>query len=261
MKYQWRFRGLALLLGLVISVGITHVEAQKVGEKAPDFEVKLLNGETFKLSDNIGNVVFMFFFGNTCASCKAVGPTVESSVYQEFKNEDFVALGLDTWDSSSGVNSVSGFKNSTGITFPLALKAGSVAASYETSYDQLVVIDRDGILVQKGTDGAAADLNNAVMAIDESLMAAGIFGSPAAESGLKIYPLPANDVIHFESGEALGLIRIYDTSGKLVLVENNDSPRGVLSHAFNVSKLSQGLYYYMVQKSDGPASGKLLIQR
>lgn len=262
MKNKSSIRGLIMLLGMVVSMGTTHADAQTVGEAAPDFEVDLLGGGTFKLSDHQGKVVFMFFFGNTCPSCKAVGPTVESSIYQAYKdNSDFVALGLDTWDSSSGVNSVTGFKNSTGITFPLALKAGSVAADYVTSYDHLVVIDRDGVLAHKGSNGAANDVNNAISAIDESLMTAGIFGRPAVESGVRIYPVPANDVIHFESEEAMGQIKIYNAAGKLVLVENNGSRQGVLSHALTVSSLSFGLYYYTVQKEDGPASGKLLIQR
>lgn len=262
MKKQSRIRGLSMLLGLLVSLGMTRANAQTVGEAAPDFEVDLLGGGTFKLSDQEGKVVFLFFFGNTCPSCIAVGPTLESSIYQAYKeNSDFVALGLDTWDSSSGVNSVTGFRNSTGITFPLALKAGSVAADYVTSYDHLVVIDRDGVLAHKGSNGAANDVNNAINAIDVSLMAAGIFSRPAVEPGVRIYPIPANDVIHFESEEAMGQIRIYNAAGKLVLVENNGSRQGVLSHALNVSSLSLGLYYYRVQKADGPASGKLLIQR
>lgn len=262
MKKQSRIRGFIMLLGMMVSLAMSNAYAQTVGEAAPDFEVDLLGGGTFKLADQKGKVVFLFFFGNTCPSCKAVGPTVESSIYQAYKdNSDFVALGLDTWDSSSGVNSVTGFKNSTGITFPLALKAGSVAADYVTSYDHLAVIDRDGVLAHKGSNGAANDVNNAIKAIDESLMAAGIFSRPALESGLKIYPVPANDLIHFESEEAMGQISIYDAAGKLVLVENHESRQGVFTHAFSVGSLDLGLYYYQVQKSDGPVSGKLIIQR
>ncbi len=250
-----------MLIAMIISMGMTHASAQTVGEAGPDFEVSLLDGGTFKLSDQKGKVVFLFFFGNTCPSCKAVGPTVESSIYQAFKDdENFVALGLDTWDSSSGVNSVTGFKNSTGITFPLAIKAGSVAADYSTSYDHLAVIDSDGNLVHKGTDGASNDVNNAISVINESLMTAGIFGKPSAESGVRVWPVPARDVIHFESEEALGQIRIYDAVGKLALVEQEELQQGALSHSIAVSTLRKGIYFYTIEKADGIVSGKLLIQ-
>lgn len=262
MKNQLKIRGLIVAAAMMVSMGTTQLNAQTVGEAAPDFEVNLLEGGTFKLSEKKGKVVFLFFFGNNCPSCKAVGPTVESSIYQEYKdNEDFVALGLDTWDSSSGVNSVTGFKNSTGITFPLALKGGSVESAYKTSYDHLAVIDRDGNLVHKGTDGASNDVNNAINAINTSLMAAGIFNKHSGESGVRVWPVPASDVVHFESEEALGQINVYDAAGKLVLVEQEESRQGLLNHTLAVHSLRKGIYFYTIQKSDAVVSGKLLIQR
>jgi len=262
MKNQLKIRGLIMATVMAFSLGFTHLDAQKLGEAAPDFEVDLLGGGSFKLSDQEGKVVFLFFFGNACSSCKSVGPTLESSIFQEFKgDEDFVALGLDTWDSSSGENSVSGFKNSTGITFPLAIKAGAVAAAYETAYDHLVVIDRDGNLVHKGTDGASNDVNNAISAIDASLMAAGLFSKSSGESGVRVWPVPAGDVVHFKSEETLGHINIYSAAGKLVLVDQEESLQGVFSHTLDVQTLRKGVYFYTIQRKDGIVSGKFLIQR
>jgi hypothetical protein len=34
-----------------------------VGEMAPDFELQTSNGDTFRLSDHIGKVVFIYFIG------------------------------------------------------------------------------------------------------------------------------------------------------------------------------------------------------
>lgn len=262
MKNQLNIRGLIMAMAMVISLGMTPLNAQNVGEAAPDFEVDLLEGGTFKLSEQKGKVVFLFFFGNTCPSCKAVGPTLESSIFQVYKeNENFVALGMDTWDSSSSEYSVNGFKSSTGITFPLAIKAGTVAESYKTSYDHLAVIDSDGNLAHKGTDGASNDVNNVIGAIEASLMTAGILNRTSEVSGVRVWPVPANDVVHFESEEKLGQINVYNAAGKLVMLELEKSQQGVLNHTLAVHKLSKGIYFYTIQKSDGIVSGKLLIQR
>ncbi len=87
MKNQEKIRSWILVVGFMLTIGISPAYGQTVGEMGPDFEVNTLGGGTFKLSDQRGKVVFVFLFGNTCPSCKAVGPTVESSIYQHFKDE------------------------------------------------------------------------------------------------------------------------------------------------------------------------------
>jgi peroxiredoxin len=262
MKNQLKIKGSFIIAALVVSMGMTQSYGQTVGEAGPDFKVNLLGGGTFKLSDNIGKVVFVFLFGNTCPSCKAVGPTVESSIYQKFKNDpDFVAIGLDTWDSSSGESSVTAFQKSTGITFPLAIKAKSVELAYKTTYDRFMVIDRDGVLAHKGTVGASNDVNNTISAIEQSLMVSGLSGLSAAEAGVRVYPLPAGNEVHFDSDEPISQIRIYDAAGKLVLDESGLSGAGVLTRTLTVSALKKGLYFYSLQRADGFVSGKLIIQR
>lgn len=43
--------------------------AAKVGSPAPDFSVKLLDGSTFKLSEQRGKVVVLYFWANWCLPC------------------------------------------------------------------------------------------------------------------------------------------------------------------------------------------------
>ena len=42
-------------------------------------------------------------------------------------------------------------------------------SAYQTTYDRLLVIDKDGILVHKGVVVASNDIDNAVAAIVQSL--------------------------------------------------------------------------------------------
>jgi len=259
MKNQMTRRGVIVLAAIMFTFGMVRLSGQNVGEAAPDFEVNLLGGDTFKLSDQKGKVVLLFFFGNNCSLCKAAGPKIESSLYQAFiARNDFVALGLDTW-AGSGESSVTGFKKSAGITFPLAMNASSVASNYGTQYDRLAVIDRDGVLAHKGLIGASNDVNNALAAINASLMVAAVSDKDIPSVGLKVFPIPASDVVHFETKKNILGIRIYDASGRLVL-EDVAGPT-TKKRSLQLESLKRGLYLYSLQIEGGVSSGKLLIQR
>ncbi|HCI71008.1 MAG TPA: hypothetical protein DHV30_10600, partial [Balneola sp.] len=94
-----------------------------------DFTLTSLSNEQITLSDLKGKVVYIFFFGSNCPHCRDNGPITETDIYQNFKDEDnFVALGLDTWNTSAG--EVNTFKNITGITYPLLLNARQTLVDY-----------------------------------------------------------------------------------------------------------------------------------
>ncbi len=126
-----------------IAVAGTSMFAQNVGDPAPDFSYQSLSGDTVRLSDYTGKVVFLFLFGNGCPSCKSIGNDTETRVQAVYgSRDDFQALGLDLWNSTSSVTSVTGFKSTTKISYPLLLKAGDMEQKYSTTYDRLLVIDQ-----------------------------------------------------------------------------------------------------------------------
>jgi len=239
---------------------------QAVGDPAPGFSVDLLGGGNFSLDAQEGKVVLIFFFGNGCPFCITSGPSVEE-LYNSYKADpDFVAVGLDTWNSSSSETSVEGFKNASGVTFPLALLAGSVSTSYGITYDRLVVIDRDGKIRHKGTTAAvndAAGANTAIAAAlaDEGMVMTSLENHDPEEFG--VYPLPANEVLYFTTNgqnASTANLQIYDISGKIQM--NTDlalsSDEGTFSA--DVSKLKAGVYFYKFKRQGEEQKGKILIQ-
>ena len=248
-----------MVVALAMAITGLTLNAQTVGEAGPDFEVTLLSGSSFKLSDQQGKVVLVFFFGNSCPSCKAAAPFVESDIFQEFSdNENFVAVGLDTWDSSSSTSSVTAFKNSTGVTFPLGVKAGDVASDYGSTYDRLLVIDQDGVLVHKGTGGAKNDIGNAVEAIQEVLTVMSIGSEKGISTRIKAYPVPANDVLYLQSDERIGQISIYDVGGKQVRSLNYEGGSSAEERTVSLAGLSGGMYFYQAETQSGIYTGKFL---
>lgn len=135
---------------------------------APDFSLTSLDSKTVKLSDYSNKVVVLFFFGNECPSCKAAAPGINSSLYTPYASRaDYQIIGLDVWDGNAA--KVQGFKNTTSVGFPLLLTASSVATSYKTTYDRLVVIDKTGKIVFNGAQGASSDVSAAKAKVDELL--------------------------------------------------------------------------------------------
>lgn len=142
-----------------------------VGKTAPTFMYTSLSGQQISLSDFQGKVVYIFFYGAGCPHCRSNGPVTESQINTQFKSDsNFVALGLDTWNSSSSANT--SFKNSTGITYTLLLNAQQSLVDYygnSTSYDRSVVIDTNGNIAYQGSGFVNTDVNKVVETIETEL--------------------------------------------------------------------------------------------
>ena len=135
---------------------------------APEFTLTSLTSTTVKLSDSKNKVVVLFFFGNGCPSCRAAAPSVNSQLNTPYASRgDFQMYGIDQWDGNSA--SVQNFQTITGVSFPLLLMGSSVAASYKTTYDRIVVIDKTGKIMFSGTQNASSDIVAAKAKIDALL--------------------------------------------------------------------------------------------
>lgn len=161
---------LALLLACSSSSTSTGIE-EAVGVDAPSFTYTSLSNTQVSLSDYSGKVVYLFFYGANCPHCISNGPITESQIYQTFKDdENFVALGLDTWNLSASANT--SFQNSTGISYTLLLNARQSLVDYygnAGSYDRSVVISADGKIAYKGSGFVNSDVNTVVSTIEQEL--------------------------------------------------------------------------------------------
>jgi cytochrome oxidase Cu insertion factor (SCO1/SenC/PrrC family) len=80
-----------LVLSLFLLNFVGNIDAQSVGDQAPDFTLSTVNGTSFTLSNQQGKVVFIFIFGYACPHCLANGNNTQTGIYQKYKNnEDFV---------------------------------------------------------------------------------------------------------------------------------------------------------------------------
>ena len=117
------------------------------GEPAPEFELPLLGGGQWALSDHRGHRVILNFFATWCDACRAEMPGFQAQAAKHAEH-DWVFVGVDVMESAGAVEA---FRDEFRLTFPLVLdEAGWITRRYVVQGTPTnVVIDRDGLVVDR----------------------------------------------------------------------------------------------------------------
>lgn len=116
------------------------------GLAAPDFALRAVAGPNVRLSEHIGQVVVISFWGSGCDGCRAQLQALEND-FSRYQAQGLRVYGVEVADDP--VEALR-FAHGTRVTFPLLLDpAKAVARLYDV--DNLpftVLIDRDGKIRQ-----------------------------------------------------------------------------------------------------------------
>ncbi|MBI5378751.1 MAG: redoxin domain-containing protein [Nitrospirae bacterium] len=113
------------------------------GRIAPDFEIEFVNGEAFKLSEQVGRrVIILNFFAAWCGPCKAEMPEI-NKYFDTHREEPFLLIGIDADES---VETVKKFIDRYKVRFPVGIdRNGRIQKTYGVrSYPTTVFIGVDG---------------------------------------------------------------------------------------------------------------------
>lgn len=257
--------GLILISTIMI---FNQANSQDVGDVAPDFTLKNLSDQNFTLSNQKGNIVFIFFIGYACPYCLASSPDVKSKIVNVFSgNPKFEVVLIDTWDGSK--TAVQSFKNSTGINAIYLQQGGKVSSNWNITYDRLSVVDEKGKIIFKGNQSAGSDADE-VMDIIQNALSNLVVNSvndlniPEKNSLRQNYPNPVidNTKIEFSITEpANATISISDISGKVILVPVTRffSPGNHLVE-INLTGIPKGIYLYKLQAGNFTAFRKMIVR-
>lgn len=117
------------------------------GGPAPDFELKTIDGKSYRLSDLKGRAVMINFFATWCPPCRAEMPALQEA-FAEYESQGFLVLAVNLNETSIAIRA---FQDRLGITFPVVVdKDDRVSRLYDiiplpTSY----FLDREGIVQGK----------------------------------------------------------------------------------------------------------------
>ena len=170
-------RRIVLFILLALSVmGFTQTTDDraylvKVGDKAPDFTIKLTDGKTVKLSTLRGKVVMLQFTASWCSVCRKEMPFIEKDIWQKHKsNPNFALMAVDRDEPLATVKK---FTKSIPITYQIGLdpKANIFAlyAQREAGITRNVIIDKTGKIVFLTRLYDEAEFNQMTKVIDDLL--------------------------------------------------------------------------------------------
>ncbi len=247
---------------LITNILYSNLLGQNVGDIAPDFTLSTVGGSSFTLSEKSGKVVFLFLFGYGCPHCLANGNNTETGIYNEFKsNENFVALGIDTWNGNQ--SGVENFISQTGITYPVGMNGSGVQSAYNTTYDRIIVIDQDGIIRYKATANATSSVvNEAKDVINNLLTTTAVVNPDADKEKLNVFPIPARETIYIENtsdrlkNATVNIINLNGTIAESLSPLNSKDNKLLIP----VQHLNSGVYILQVVTSEQVQSRKILIE-
>lgn len=121
------------------------------GDKAPDFQLQTLDGNTIQLSDYRGQGVFLNFWATYCPPCKEEMPYMESQ-YQKFKDKGVTVLAVDLGEPKIPVKR---FVDKYELTFPIPMdKNESVMDAYGVGPIPVTfLINKNGVVEDRITAG------------------------------------------------------------------------------------------------------------
>ena len=125
-------------------LGPLDSEGPRVGQPAPDFALRDLDGRVHRLSDYRGQVVFINFWATWCPPCRQELPEIQA-VYDDKKDAGLVVLEVNYQESAAKAR---GYWDDQGLTMPVLLdSSGDVQDQYRlVGLPDSFFVDRDGIL-------------------------------------------------------------------------------------------------------------------
>ncbi len=120
---------------------------------APDFTLEDMDGKSYTLSSLRGKVVMVNFWATWCPPCREEIPSMET-VYQALRNEDFIVLAINQWESPDHVFSYMG-QLDVYPNFPILFdRDSSISVAFGVQgLPTTLLIDKQGRVVYRAMGG------------------------------------------------------------------------------------------------------------
>lgn len=162
MKNRRFITRLLVLVIIAVAIGYTFYTSfaddkgvVTVGDLAPNFVLKDLDGNEIELEDLRGKGVFLNFWATTCPPCVDEMPYMESG-YQKYRDEGIEILAVNVGDQRIRIDKF--ISSIGGLSYPILLDPGlQVNQLYGIrALPVIFLIDENGFVIEKRIGG----LNN-----------------------------------------------------------------------------------------------------
>ena len=131
------------------SVPIEVYATVEVGQNAPALVVPELNGQTFDLSAERGNVVVINFWATWCEPCRDEMPALDA-FYRRHRDQGMAVIGISA-DRPHDRSEVA--KAAQSVSYPVAMMRDAASNGFNspTTLPTTYIVDRDGTVRAKLT--------------------------------------------------------------------------------------------------------------
>jgi len=143
MRCVARYFGAILVLFVGATLAVASAEL-KIGESAPTFSLRTIEGKTLTLADMRGKIAVVHFAATWCPFCAAEAPNLEK-LYREYRDRGVTVCIVDIKERVSVVQ-----KNARkfGFSFPVLLDPeGAVAQSFAPPPSVQPDLARDEVMI------------------------------------------------------------------------------------------------------------------
>ena len=140
----------------------------KVGDKAPEFKVEMLDGSRLTLSSLKGKVVLVNFWATWCPPCREELKYVQKDIVDRFAGRDFAFVAISRGETRAKVEA---FVKEHGYKFPIALDPQQTTYHlFASNYiSRNFLIDREGNIAFFGVGYDAAEFKHLISEIEKTL--------------------------------------------------------------------------------------------
>src|SRR5262245_43195284 len=132
---------------------LTTENGVAVGEPAPDFDARALDGKTVKLSDLRGKVVMLDFMASWCGNCVGALPEIKA-LYNQFERSkvEIISVSLDGGETTdTTLRDLKNFLATRPVDWPVIFDDtgwdNAIARSYGVNrLPAHIIIDREGVV-------------------------------------------------------------------------------------------------------------------
>jgi cytochrome c biogenesis protein CcmG, thiol:disulfide interchange protein DsbE len=139
---------LPALVYLFLQAGSRESKVIGVGDRAPEFSLKGLDGNQVRLSDLRGKIVMVHFWATWCPPCVEELPTLDT-ISRALPARDFQVLAVSV--DEGGAPAVGSFLQRNRLVLPVLLDPDhAVSSRYGTfKFPETYLVGRDGIVKYK----------------------------------------------------------------------------------------------------------------
>ena len=145
-------KAITLLGVLLLAVAVPRVAAPRqgiIGEEGFNFELKDVNGKTYKRSEFKGKVVVLDFWAVWCGPCELTLPLLQS-LADKYGAEGVEVVGLHVDDRVPAAEEIKSYLEARKVTYTNLLSSYKVdEAYYVYAMPTTYVLDQNGIVVSQ----------------------------------------------------------------------------------------------------------------